>query len=766
MKSHYTFNIDSCSLNVTLYGADVVRVTYGSGDSCLGKSLVVTAPCPEDNSFGSQYETEHEYVIETAALRIRIAKRSLDISYETVDGKSLSKEHSRNITPYDIYREKGGSVYERHTVDGIRTTRTGGERELVRTSNHGRSTFDLTEDESLFGLGSHEEGFPSIKGHYIPLYQENMRIAVPYFVSSKGYAYLFDCTSLMTFDATDERHAHVYFDSVDAIDYYFIYGGSYDGACRRYRALTGETPMLPRWACGYIQSKERYVDANDLVSVVEKYRRENIPLDAIIQDWFYWDTGLWGNKHFDAERYPDPKAMADRIHKHNTRLMISIWPNMSGDSCDRREFMEAGKLLSDGSVYDAFDPEAREMYWNQANEGLFKYGIDGWWCDSSEPYDATWHGKERPVLSERMKLSVGEFKKYIDDSLINAYSLEHSRGMYENQRKHSEKRMINLTRSGFSGQHRYGTISWSGDISATWESLARQVHIAQNFIACGEAYWNADIGGFFVRGGREWFRDGDYRGGIDDYGFRELYTRWIQFACFTPFFRSHGTDTPREVYRFGERGEMFRDAVEDAIKLRYELLPYFYSVNAAVTFDGTMPIAPLALRYPDDREAHRATDEYMYGNEFLVCPVTRPMYYGPESTPVENADRSRWVYLPRGGWYDYRTEKYYEGGSYYKIECDIKSIPVFVRAGSVVPTAAPVEYSDQLKDAVYEMRVYTGADGEFTLYDDEGDGYGYEKGEYTAIKVKYNDKRGEITEKCSANDLYRHKLIYRKITKK
>lgn len=764
MNSVFNFNINDSSLRIALYSSRIARVTYGDLTDRASESMIVTAPYPSsENNFAKSSETEAEYIVCTDEMRICVDKKTLSVRYESADGTLLSRERGRTLEQYEIYRETGGVFELRQTVDGVRTSKLGGRKEFVRMSNRASLTLDFTEDETLFGLGNHEEGYPSIKGHFVPLYQENMRIALPYFVSTKGYAYLFDCTSMMTFDATDEKHAKVYFDSVDAIDYYFICGGDYDGVCREYRYLTGETTMLPRWACGYIQSKEKYSTQDELISVAEKYRELKIPLDCVIQDWQYWRGGLWGDKHFDPVRYPDPYEMMRRIHELDVRVMISVWPNVTGESEDKKEFAAAGKLLSDDSVYDAFDKDARDMYWKQAYEGLFKYGIDGWWCDSSEPYDAIWHGMERPPLPERMKLSVGEFKKYIDDGKINAYSLEHSRGMYENQRKCSDKRMINLTRSGYSGQHRYGTVVWSGDVSATWEALARQIRIIQNYVACGEAYWNSDVGGFFVRNGYEWFRDGNYPDGVGDLGFRELYTRWLQFACFTPMFRSHGTDTPREVWRFGERGEMFRDAIEKTIKLRYELMPYFYSVNAAVTFDGTMPVTPLALAYPADCEAHKVTDEYMYGHELLVCPVTRPMYYGPGSAPMENADKTMWVYLPDGGWYDYYTEKYYDGGNYYRIECSADSIPLFVRAGSVIPTASGLMSSEDMTGADYEVRVYTGADGDFTVYDDAGDGYAYENGEYTKVKVIYDEKSGNITEECTGCELFRHNMTFRKI---
>ena len=751
------------ALYLSVYTPSIIRVTYGKHPDEVPASRMVTADPERLPDVPVCFEeTENEYIVRTDALTVIADKQSLDVRFERADKTPLSRLSGQELTEYEMFRTVGGNAETRQTVDGVRVTMKDGDREFLRTSHHGKATLTFSEDEELFGLGSQEEGYPSLKGQYVPLYQENMRIALPYLVSTKGYAYLFDCSSLMTFDATDRRYGRIRFDSVDAIDYYFLAGDGFDDICRNYRILTGATPMLPKWAVGYIQSRERYVSQAHLLETAEKYREIGTPIDCIIQDWQTWPGGLWGFKRFDPERYPDPQGMMDRLHDMNMHMLISIWPNMSGESEDRIEFRNAGKLLGDGSVYNAFDEEARNIYWRQTNNAFFRYGIDGWWCDSSEPYDAVWGGRERAPLPERMKQSTDEFKKYLDDSIINAYSIEHSKGIYENQRKTSdEKRVINLTRSGFPGQHRYGTIVWSGDVSATWVALSRQIPIMQNYIACGEAFWNCDAGGFFVHQWEQWFGDGDYPEGKDDLGFRELYTRWLQFAGFTPFMRSHGTDTPREVWQFGERGTMFRDAIEDAIALRYRLAPYLYSVNAAVTFDGTMPVTALGLAFPDDRTARTVSKQYMYGHEFLVCPVTHPMYYNAGSEEIRNPDRYIDVYLPEGGWYDFHTEDYYEGGRYIRVPCSIERIPLFVRAGAIVPTSPVMQYVDENPDAVCEVRIYAGRDGQFTLYNDAGDGYGYENGEYTAVKITYNDKTGEVSEELSGTDAFRRKVVYR-----
>ena len=760
MKYDFSIQGQDTPLSITVYTDKILRVTYGEASA---DSLMVTAdPTALPSVAVTASESEGAYTIETSSVRAIVDKATGEVRFQRPTGELLSREYRKELEPYDMYRTVGGSTQARQTVDGLRSTLTDGEKVFLRTSHHGRMKLCFTEDEELFGLGSHEEGYYGLKGQYVPLYQENMRIALPYLVSTKGYAYLFDCASLMTFDATDRRYGHLWFDSVEAIDYYFIVGDDFDDVCRGYRTLTGATPMLPKWAVGYVQSRERYVSQEHILETAEEYRRIGTPIDCIVQDWQIWPNSQWGFKRFDPQRYPDPTAMMDKLHDMNLHLMLSIWANPNGECEDQIEFRNAGKLLGDGVTYDAFDPEAREIYWRQTNDHLFRHGVDGWWCDASEPFDAVWGGSERPPMPDRMWKSVGEFKKYLDDGVVNAYSIHHAKGIYDGQRRVTdEKRVINLTRSGFPGQHRYGTIVWSGDVSATWEALAKQVPIMQNYIACGEAYWNADAGGFFVCQRDPWFWDGDYPAGKDDLGFRELYTRWLQFAGFTPFMRSHGTDTPREVWQFGERGTLFRDAIEETIALRYRLAPYFYSLGAAVTFEGTMPVTALALAYPHDRTARRVGSQYLYGHELLVCPVTHPMYYTAGSAEIPNPDRFLDVYLPEGGWYDFYTEAYYEGGRFIRVACDIGRIPLFVRAGAILPTSPVMQSVDADPDAVCEVRVYAGANGTFTLYNDEGDGYGYERGEYTAVTITYDDATGQISEELKGTDRFRRRTVYR-----
>ncbi|SFB83188.1 glycoside hydrolase family 31 protein [Butyrivibrio sp. YAB3001] len=662
------------------------------------------------------------------------------------DGKVLLTVYEPEFEDYEITRSTSKETITRKTVDGIKVSLSEGKKKFIRNSKHAVITLKIS-DGLLFGLGSHEEGYRCLNGIDLPLYQENLKISIPFFVSTAGFACLVDNNSYMRFDNTETSVVKIYVDCADHLDMY-LFAGELDEIHKAYRSLTGITPMMPKWALGYAQSKERYENAKELLDVVQKYRDLQVPLDLIVQDWQYWEGGLWGQKSFDKSRYADIDKVIDKIHALGAHVMISIWPNMDGNGPDQKEFLEKGLMLGDGSVYDVFNADARDVYWQQAYEGLFKYGIDAWWCDSSEPYDANWEGEVRPDKELRTKKAVNEYKKYVDDADVNVYSLYHSMGIYEHQRQASGKRVLNLTRSGYAGQHRYATVTWSGDISASWETLEKQVYILQNYTICGEAYWNSDIGAFFVKRGSQWFWNGEYDRGCEDDAYKELYVRWLQFAGFTTLMRSHGTDTPREIWNFGEPGTVYFDAIKKAIELRYTLLPFFYSMAAKVTFEGIMPVKPLAFSFPEDKGALEAFDEYMYGNEVLVCPIT--------AKGVTEKD----IYLPKGLWYDLYTKKSYEGGRNIKISVDLEHIPVFIKAGAILPTVEVMQYTDERKDAPYKVLAFSGADGSFDLYDDAGDGYDYESGEYSLIHIEYDDKKHSIKQEQLGKDKYAHEVVF------
>lgn len=692
-----------------------------------------------------------EVALRLESMSVKVHLETGAISYLDPRGSILVREPERggkHMTGTQVYRNVfsgAGELIEKHSVDGVKVT--GGEYQTIPDRAAYRAKLEFVfGDEGLYGFGSHEEGFGNLRGKSRQLYQQNMKACVPSFVSTKGYGFLFDCRSFMTFE-DNAYGSYVWMDIVDELDYYFMSGPDYQTVLRTYRDLTGGAPMLPKWAYGYGQSKERYKTADELINIVAEYRRRKIPLSFIVQDWQTWEEGKWGQKSFDYSRFPDPAAMTAQLHKQGAALMLSIWPNMNGMGENQKEMLEHGFMLGNRSTYNAFSKGARELYWKQANEGIFQYGVDAWWCDCSEPFEADWHGEIRPEPHERIQVNTEAAKKYLDGGEWMAYSLCHSRGIYEGQRKTTgEKRVVNLTRSSFAGQHRYATITWSGDIGANWETLARQVPEGLNFCASGEPYWSFDIGGFFVAPGKEWFRCGEYPEGCEDLGYRELYTRWLELGTFLPMMRSHGTDTPREIWRFGEPGTMFYDAIAKFIRLRMGLLPYIYSLAASVSMEGDTFLTPLGLAFPHDPACLNIDHEFLFGPSLLVCPVTHPMYYASGSKSLDGIPKIREVYLPAGcGWYDFWTGKYYQGGRKIEADAPIDQIPLFVKEGSILPMGPELEYPGEDLHPELTLRIYPGADAYFLLYDDEGDSYRYEDGMYSKTALYWNDHDRTLT---------------------
>jgi alpha-D-xyloside xylohydrolase len=758
-------------LRIEFVTAAIARITLTEGKAFQTKpSLIVTST----SRFGGfQFiETGDAFELCTPALKLMVGKATGAISYFDAAGKLLLHEPARGgktLFAKKVFRnvfQQGAAVAAGQSIDGARAAATEFETVFDRDAFEAKLEFQFAPDEAIFGLGSHEEGYGNLRGKERLLYQQNMKIVVPYFVSTRGYGVLLDCGSLMTF-RDGPAGACWWADVVDELDFYFIAGGSFDAVTQNLHELTGKTPMLPKWAFGFAQSKERYVNAKELVDVVREYRRRKIPLDLIVLDWKSWPNGAgWGQKNFDPLRFPDPKALTDELHSLGARLMVSIWPIMTGECPNQRELQERGLMLGNQSTYNAFSAEAREVYWRQAQQGLFANGVDAWWCDCTEPFEADWAGETKPEPQPRLELNTGAAKKYLDHGQINTYSLPHSRGIYEGQRSVTgAKRVINLTRSGYAGQHRYATVCWNGDICATWQTLRNCIPEGVNFCATGEPFWTVDIGGFFINHDPKlWFWRGDYSEGCRaltdmnalepdpkdtgcrDLGFWELYTRWVQYAVFLPMFRSHGTDAAREIWLFGDEGNVFYDTIAKFIRLRYQLLPYLYSLAAQVTLRGTPMLRAVALDFPADVKTHDLTDEFIFGPALLVCPVTTPMYYEKNSRPITDAPKSREVYLPSGAsWFDFWTDKVFDGGQTIAVAAPLETLPLFIRAGSILPLTEPMQFVDEKPDAPYEIRIYRGADGAFTLYEDAGDSYDYERGAFALMLFSWNEARGELT---------------------
>lgn len=724
----------------------------------------------------TNYEMEEQadcYVIASPSLRIELNKISGALTYRRCNGSLLFREPDhggRWLTVKPLYRNvfhRDAEVAFGINIDGARAVLAPDETVFDRNALETKLEFVFSENEALYGLGSHEEGYGNLRGHSRELYQQNMKAVVPYFVSTRGYGVLLDCCSFMTFH-DDALGSYWWADAVDELRFYVIEGETFDQVTQGYYALTGAAPMLPKWALGYLQSKERYVNAEELLNVVAEYRSRRIPLDAVILDWKSWpnDGGGWGQKSFDPIRFPDPAAMTNALHKMGARLMVSIWPIMTGGSPNQRELLEKDLMLGNQSTYNAFLSEGRSCYWKQAKAGLFDHGVDAWWCDCTEPFEADWSGAVKPEPHLRVTINTQQSKLYLDTADINAYSLLHSQGIYEGQRHaDSSKRVVNLTRSSYAGQHRYGTVTWSGDICGTWESLRRSIPEGLNFCAAGEPFWTLDIGGFFVNyDTRYWFWRGDYSAGCrgltdanalepdpnddgsKDKGYWELYTRWLQYAAFLPLFRSHGTDIAREIWRFGEEGSPFYDAIAGSIRLRYRFLPYLYSLLAAVSRKGVMMMRALALEFPDDLATHSIDDQYLLGFSLLVCPVITPMYYEQDSRPIANSTKTRLVYLPgASAWFNFWTNLPYAGGQTLVGDAPLDRLPLYVRAGSIVPMTDAMQFVDEMPGAPYEIHVYCGADAEFELYEDAGDGYDYESGAFALIRLEWSEIRRTLT---------------------
>ncbi|MCR5687419.1 MAG: glycoside hydrolase [Lachnospiraceae bacterium] len=672
------------------------------------------------------------------------------------NGNCVASQTEVCFSPITVYRyEKGSDGLKKKMTANGEVSYSESIRAVPSDSAYSiKLSFQIGKEEMLTGLGQYEDGIMDFRGRTEYLYESNMRIAIPFLVTTGHYGILIDSESCMIFSSAEDTVTFT-IDCGRSLSYYVFLSDDIKGLIRCYHEISGMPSMLPRWAFGYIQSRERYRTGKELEDTAKRFRDEDIPIDCIVQDWYSWREGLWGEKRFDRDRYPDLAATVRRLHDDNIRFMVSIWPNMSPDSENYREFAEAGKLLPNSNLYDAFSEDARSIYWRQACEEIMESGTDALWCDNAEPFsDADWSGSTKKPERDRYLAVTDESKRSMDWERINSYGLYHAKGIYENWRKtYPKNRPVNLTRSGYTGIQGYGAILWSGDITATYDTLRRQITEGIRMSLAGIPYWTLDIGGFFVvndkyenRGcndtGKEplWFWKGDYNDGVLDMGYRELYVRWLEFGTFLPIFRSHGTDTPREPWNFGNPGDPFYDAIVTHIRLRYKLIPYLYSLGAAAHFRGEMIMRSLITEYPDDEQVYKTEDEYMLGPALLIAPVYVPMYYLPGSVKIEDVPKSRKVYLPKGnGWYDLHTGTFYEGGRWTDADAPIDRIPVFVREGSVLPLSDDISFTDEKEGRADRIRVYEGCDGRFMLYHDEGDGYGFEDGKCSFTELVYSE---------------------------
>ena len=750
---------ESGVLTIAPYAANIFKISYCPGVVAAVSPLEIA---PVEASVNWRIEEDDCMLTAyTDLLRVFVDKTEKRISWMTSANETILMQPFPELSAQPVikYRtdDTNKSVRRVITADGERNTAGGLVAFEDRTAYRAKVFFDWKPDESIFGLGQAEEGIYNLRGHVQYLYQHNMRTPVPFFVSDRGYGILFDSGCLMTFN-DDSRGSYIFLDTVDTLVFYFIGADSLDGIISGFRRLTGRAALLPKWAYGYIQSKEAYHTQDELLDAAREYRSRRIPLDCIVQDWNTWEPGSWGNKRVDKTRYPNIGKMNDELHEMNVKSMISVWPNMNEGCGDYREMSDAGHLLADGSTYNAFSDAARRMYWKQAERELYSGGFDGWWCDSAEPFSGPdWNGEVLRESWERYCLVGGEHKKFLDPAMANLYGLYHAKGIFENQCECDPgRRVLNLTRAGSAGVQKYGAVLWSGDVCATWDAFKKQITEGLSLCMSGIPWWTLDIGGFFVikdnwqkRGCGQhenpnplWFWRGDYEEGAGDPGYRELYTRWLQMAAFLPMFRSHGTDAPREIWNFGEPGSMFYDAIEKFIRLRYKLMPYIYSLAGRVHFSHYTMMRSLLFDFASDKTAAKIHDQFMLGGALLICPVTQPLYYGPGGVNLEK-ERIKRCYLPSGcDWYDFWSDEKYQGGQWITVDAPIDSIPVFVKAGSIIPTEkADLEYTGQITEEPLEILVYPGADGEFILYEDSGDSYDYTNGIANQVSLKWDDTR-------------------------
>lgn len=737
-------------LRISALACGAVRITRTLRDHFLpdGGDVIVS----REAGACAVTETADAFCADCGGVLLRIHQTTGAITFLTRAGDVILREDEKRPCvmeekPVMVNRfRQDAQITYAQSVDGVRASSEDYDAIEDRKAYAWKLSFAFDENEGLYGLGSHEEGYGNLRGKSRDLYQHNMKAVVPVLLSTKGWGILFDVGCLTAFH-DDANGSYLWADCADEMDYYFFSGG-YENVCCQYADLTGHAPLLPKYAFGYVQSKERYKDAQELLDVVKNYRSRQVPLDVIVEDWQSWPEGQWGYKVFDEARFPDSRGLTDALHALGAKLMISVWPSMQGDQNENRaEMLKNGCMLGNRTIYNAFDEKARALYWKQANEGLFRHGVDAWWCDCSEPFESDWHGAIKPEPFERVRLNTAEAKKYLDPGKITLYSLYHAMGIYQGQRETTDaKRVLNLTRSSWAGQHRYATVTWSGDISSSWEVLRRQVPEGLNFMATGEAWWTTDAGGFFPMDfGGAWFGTGEFNGGVQDPGYRELFVRWMQYAAFLPMMRAHGTGTPREIWQFGEKGGPWYDALEKIIRLRSRLVPYLYSLAARYADRGLPPVRVPALMFPQDAALRQVDDEMLLG-DLLVKPVTHPMEYLPAGKRIEPVDDTERVYLPAGvDWYDGETGARYPGGQTITLHAPLDKVPWFVRGGGILLQGPVQQFVTEIPHPPLDVTVYPGADGRFTWYDDAGDGYGYEAGQCARVTFTWRDRDRELT---------------------
>ena len=738
------------NINVTFYSPEIIRVTKTPlGSNFPKKKSEVVTMSPQSSLSVAESSTASAFRLKSSSLSVTINRHTGLISFATANGKPLLKEKATTFAPRATGSDKG-----RYTVS---------------------MSYQLDKDEAIYGLGTVQDGKLNRRGLSKRVEQSNIEDFQNVIQSVKGWGIYWDNYSCSHFD--DNAQGMTFKAEVgDCADYYFMFGKNADGVNACMRQLTGNVPMFPLWTYGFWQCRERYKSSKELLEVVDNYRRLQVPLDGIIQDWQYWGNNyLWNAMDFLSEQFTDGKQMIDRVHEQNAHIMISIWASFGPHTQQFAKLAEKDLLLpietwpqsglshiwpprmeypSGVKVYDAYSPVARQIYWDHLKR-LFDYGIDAWWMDSTDP--DFFNPRESDF---EYKTSAGSWR-----SVRNLFPLATVKGIYANQRKESaDKRVFIMTRSAFAGQQHYGSGLWSGDVASTWDMLRKQVPAGLNYTMTGCPNFNTDIGGFFC---------GSYN--TDGTGsaprnpqYQELYVRWMQYGLFCPVFRSHGADAPREIYQFGKKGEPIYDAIESTIRLRYRLLPYIYSTAWQVTSANESYLRALTYDFASDKNTWNLGSEFMFGRSILATPILDPQYteekifkedamsgWDKKDAKIEklkdgkidfSEEKTATKYLPKGAnWYEFYTEKLYKGGRNVTFTTTIDRTAMFVKAGTILPLAPVMQYAQQSQWDNLDIIVYPGSNAVFTLYEDEGDNYNYERGVYSTITMKWNDSQRTFT---------------------
>ena len=761
-----TFQTAAGKMRVEVCGERVVHVIASpTSEIPAPKVPVVTQPC---RAKGVQVKSTNATItLATAALTVSVDRSSGALRFLSKDGKTVLAEPPAGGKAFDV-----PSVYETKTWQV-------------------QQTFLSPSDEALYGLGQHQEGIFNVRGVPIRLHQANTNISIPFLLSSRGYGILWNNPSLTDFNPADQsiaidatsgkgsfttgaKGAYGFLLTSDnrnqlqvevngepvidlhnmwtptsasgsvelepnkqyeisarggpggvqlavrppadtttfrsevgqAIDYYFFYGPELNRVIADYRQLTGEAPLFPKWAYGYWQCRERYHSQQEILDTAAEFRKRKIPVDALVQDWQYWGKYGWSAMKFDEDHYPQPKQMLHQLHAEDLHMMISIWSRF-GEDTDVYKRMSAQSLLIPGTPWtDFFNPKAQATFWSELNKGIFQDGMDGWWMDASEPEFDVLKGKQTFLGS--------------GESVRNAYPLYVTKAIYEGQRATTDrKRVVILTRSAFAGQQRNAAASWSGDISANWLTLRRQISAGLSFSMSGMPYWTTDIGGFFRP-------DDQYT----SEKYHELLIRWFQYGSFCPVFRVHGYKSNAELWNYGPETEKVLTQYDE---LRYRLLPYIYSAAWGVTNRGETLMRALPLEFSSDSGAREVADQFLFGQSLLINPVSA------------DGARQRTLYLPAGTeWVDFWTGKRSGGGQTITAEAALDRIPIYAKAGSILPMGPQAESAAAKADPI-EVRIYPGANGDFSLYEDEGDNYDYERGAYSTIPIHWDDSAQTLT---------------------